>query len=176
MEGKMTTNQNNKRTRAALWKDTDFGGGELVSQEVQVVLECLQVAGCRGQVLLEERLGLVNVVLQHDVRLFWGGGGGGDVVRTTHKSLLLVSSQVLKLLFCLTHPQPEADLVGGGHRGLAVNVVGQHEVGLHGRRGLLKQGRVGESTVSTTRGPSGPQRHRHQPSSSACVGGSPASE
>jgi len=40
---------------------------------------------------------------------------------------------------CCTHPEPEADFVGGRHRRLAVNVVGQHEVRLHGRRALLKQ-------------------------------------
>jgi len=54
---------------ALRWKDTDFGGGELVAQEVQVVLERLQVTGRRGQVLLQERLGLIDVVLQHHVGL-----------------------------------------------------------------------------------------------------------
>lgn len=73
--------------RTPSWKDTDFSGGELVSQEIQVVFEGLQVARRRGQVLLQEGLGFVDVVLQHDVSL---SGGNAS---TQHQGMFIRSQK-----------------------------------------------------------------------------------
>lgn len=53
-----------------LCKDTDFSGCELVSEEVQVLLQRLQVSRGRAEILLQQCLSFIYVILQHYIGLF----------------------------------------------------------------------------------------------------------